>query len=61
MDTSLSLRHRLDIKIPRVKFFEVSLILKGESDATTEININKNNFYVLQNNTNKDYNANIYK
>ena len=61
MDISLSIRHRFDIKIPRVKFVEVSSILKGESDATTEINMNTNNFYVLQNNTNKDYNANIYK
>ena len=29
--------------------------------ATTQINLNKYNFYLLQNNTNKDYNANIYK
>ena len=29
--------------------------------ATTQINKNKDNFYLLQNNTNKEYNANIYK
>ena len=29
--------------------------------ATTQINMNKENFYLLPNNTNKDYNANIYK
>ena len=29
--------------------------------ATTQINKNEDNFYLLQNNTNKDYNANIYK
>ena len=29
--------------------------------ATTQINRNNDNFYYLQNNTNKDYNANIYK
>ena len=29
--------------------------------ATTQINRNKDNFYFLQNNTNKDCNANIYK
>ena len=29
--------------------------------ATTEINKNKDNFYLLKNNTNKDYNFNIYK
>ena len=29
--------------------------------ATTQINRNNDNFYILQNNTNKDYNANIYK
>ena len=28
--------------------------------ATTQIIWNKDHFYVLQNNTNKDYNANIY-
>ena len=27
--------------------------------ATTQINMNKDHFYLLQNNTNKDYNANI--
>ena len=26
-----------------------------------QINRNKDNIYLLQNNTNKDYNANIYK
>ena len=29
--------------------------------ATTQINRNNDNFYIFQNNTNKDYNANIYK
>ena len=29
--------------------------------ATPQINRNNDNFYILQNNTNKDYNANIYK
>ena len=29
--------------------------------ATTQINKNEYNFYLLQNNTKKDYNANIYK
>ena len=29
--------------------------------ATTQVIMNKDNFYFLQNNTNKDYNANIYK
>ena len=29
--------------------------------ATTQLNRSKDNFYLLQNNTNKDYNANIYK
>ena len=28
--------------------------------ATTQIIMNKDHFYVLQNNTNKDYKANIY-
>ena len=32
-----------------------------ENFATTQINNNKANFYFLQNNTNKNYNANIYK
>ena len=27
----------------------------------TQINSSKDNFYLFQNNTNKDYNANIYK
>ena len=31
------------------------------SFATTQINRNNDNFYILQNSTNKDYNANIYK
>ena len=29
--------------------------------ATMQLNRNKDNFYLLQNNTNKDYNANVYK
>ena len=29
--------------------------------ATMQINKSKDNFYLLQSNTNKDYNANIYK
>ena len=29
--------------------------------ATTQIIMNKDNFYLLQNNTNKNYNANVYK
>ena len=29
--------------------------------ATTQINMNKDNFYLLQNNTNKDYTTDIYK
>ena len=29
--------------------------------ATTQINRNNDNFYILQKNTSKDYNANIYK
>ena len=29
--------------------------------ATTQINRNEDNFYLLQNNTNKDYNVNSYK
>ena len=29
--------------------------------VTTQINRNNDNFYFLQNNTNKDYNANTYK
>ena len=29
--------------------------------ATTQININEDNFYLLQKNTNKDYNANVYE
>ena len=29
--------------------------------ATTQMNRNNDNFYILQNNTNKDYNANISK
>ena len=29
--------------------------------ATTQIIMNKDNCYLFQNNTNKDYNANIYK
>ena len=29
--------------------------------ATTQINMNKDNLYLLQDNSNKDYNANIYK
>ena len=28
---------------------------------TAQTNRNKDNFYLLQNNTNKDYNGNIYK
>ena len=28
---------------------------------TTQTNMNKDNFYLLQNNTNEDYNANTYK
>ena len=31
MDTSLSICHRFDVEIPREKFFEISLISKGES------------------------------
>ena len=32
-----------------------------ENFATTQIIMNKDNFYFNQNNTKKDYNANIYK
>ena len=28
--------------------------------GTTQMNMYKDNFYLLQNNTNEDYNANIY-
>ena len=31
MDTSLLIRHRFDVEIPRGKFVEITLILKGES------------------------------
>ena len=32
-----------------------------ENFSTTQINMNKGNFDILQNNTNKYYNTNIYK
>ena len=31
LDTSLSIRHRFDVEIPRGKFMEITSILKGES------------------------------
>ena len=30
METSLSILHKMDVKVPRVKFIEISLILKNE-------------------------------
>ena len=55
MDTSSSIRHRLDIEIPRGKFVEIAMILKGEStlklwhqfnvDISTWIRLSKSTKY----------------